>query len=410
MSNQFDNTVDNLAQLKIFYQGPIQDQLSEDLVILRAAEKMKKGWSGSQVNRPLRVRRNMGIGANSDNGLLPNIGRQTTIQAVIAAKYNYLRFGVTGPMIKASASAAGAFVKAAEFELQNGYQDLSNDLNRQYSADGTGTMATVSANAVSSVTVSITGRTSVEQALKFLDVGMVVDFLTSAGTLVAQGLTITATTGAPTALSGTITVNAPVTTSSTDIIVRSGSYNKEIQGLVYSLDGATSGSIYSAMDRGLYPALQSNVIDASSAQLTLDRLQNAFNEGLRRGGVKDANYQGIYCDYDSLRYYQKLLTPDKRYVNTVQGDGSFGQKGKFYLDFNGVPVVQDKDTMVHFVFLPEGILENWVLCDMEFADETGSMYLHQVDTDAYEVRIRYFANLFNSKPSACARLKGYISP
>ena len=28
---------------------------------------------------------------------IPKIGAQTTVQAIIAAKYNYLRFGVTGP-------------------------------------------------------------------------------------------------------------------------------------------------------------------------------------------------------------------------------------------------------------------------------------------------------------------------
>lgn len=91
MSNLFDNTVDNLAQLKNYYQGPIQDQFSQDLPVLRAAEKMKKGWSGSQVVRPLRVRRNTGIGATTDGGNLPAISRQGTVQALIAAKYNYLR-------------------------------------------------------------------------------------------------------------------------------------------------------------------------------------------------------------------------------------------------------------------------------------------------------------------------------
>jgi len=160
MANNFQSISSGLGELKNYYQGPIIDQFNEDLPVKRAAEKVKQGWNGAQVNRPLRVRRNTGIGATSDGGTLPAVGRQTTVQAVIQAKYNYLRFGVTGPMIKASASDAGSFVRAASYELEMGYQDLANDCNRQYNYDGSGTIATVSANAVASTTITITGRTS----------------------------------------------------------------------------------------------------------------------------------------------------------------------------------------------------------------------------------------------------------
>jgi len=90
MANSFQNLTSGLAELKNFYQGPIVDQFSEDCPIYRGAEKIKQGWSGLQVIRPLRVIKNQGIGAVADNGTLPSIGRQTTVQAIIAAKFNYL--------------------------------------------------------------------------------------------------------------------------------------------------------------------------------------------------------------------------------------------------------------------------------------------------------------------------------
>ena len=124
MSNQFQSISSGLAELKNYYQGPIRDQFNEEIPILRGAEKVKQGWSGYQVVRPLRVVRNQGIGATSDGGTLPAIGRQTTQQALISAKFNYLRFGVTGPMIKASASDVGSFVRSAAYELEMGYKDL----------------------------------------------------------------------------------------------------------------------------------------------------------------------------------------------------------------------------------------------------------------------------------------------
>lgn len=401
MANSFSTIANNLAQLKNYYQGPIVSQFNDELPVYRAAEKVKQGWSGQQVIRPVKVRRNQGIGAAADGGTLPAIGRQNTQQAIIAAKYNYLRFGITGPMLKASQSDVGSFVRSAAYELQEGYKDLKSDVNRQLSWDGTGTLATVSANAVSSTVITATGRESVENGIKFLEVGMVIDVL-SGSTIVVSGATISALSGTTTA---TITLDQPVTVSANDLIIRSGSNGNEIQGLLTQLDGGTS-SVFS-IDRSVYPSFQGNVISASGGQLTLDLMQQAWNEGMRRGGTK---YNAVYCDFDSLRYYQKLLVPNKRFTNTVKGDGGFAEKDKYFMDFNGVAVVPDKDCPVRMFFLDAESYKAYVLAELEFADETGSMYIAQVSADALEARVRLFMNLFCEKPSAQAALKSYISP
>lgn len=403
MANLFQNISAGLAELKNYYQGPIKDQFNEELPILRACEKVKQGWSGYQVVRPLRVRRNQGIGATSDGGTLPAIGRQTSVQATVSAKFNYLRFGITGPMIKASASDVGSFVRSAAYELEMGYKDLKSDVNRQLSWDGTGTLAKVNANTVASTTLVVKSRTGSEPALKFIDVGLVFDVYSGA-TQVAQGISVTAVSGTPTATTATLTLSAPVTVTADDIVLRSGAYGNEIQGILYSLDGATS-TIY-AVDRSAYPVYQGNYF-STVQQLTLDYLQQAYNEGLRRGGTK---YNAFYSDFDSLRMYQKLLTADKRYVNTKQGDGGFASKDTFYLEFNGVPWVPDKDCPPTILGLESEDWKNYVLAEMEFADETGSMYIAQTSADQLEVRVRYFANLFPEQPNAQFRMVGYLSP
>lgn len=405
MANQFQTISSGLGELKTYFQGPIRDQFNEELPILRGAEKVKEGWSGSEVKRPLRVRRNPGIGATSDGGNLPSIGRQTTVQATIAAKYNYLRFGVTGPMIKASASNIGSFVRAAAYELEMGYKDLKSDVNRQLSWDGTGDLAQVNANTTGSTSLVIKGRESGEPALKFVDVGLVFDIYTSAGALVQQAVTVNSLSGTPTASTATLTLNAAVTCSAGDILVRSGSFGNEISGLLYSLNDGTS-TIYS-VDRSVYPAYQSNAIGLSGGQLKLDNLQQAWNSGLVRGGAK---YKSLYSDFDSLRFYQKLLTADKRYVNTVKGDGGFAAKDQNFLEWNGLPWVADKDCPQRIFFLSDDALKMYVLAEMEFADETGSMYIAQTSSDQFEVRIRYFADLFNEQPNACAVISSYVSP
>lgn len=405
MANQFQSITTGLAELKNYYQGPIRDQFNEEVPVYRAAEKVKQGWSGFQVVRPLRVRRNQGIGATSDGGTLPSIGIQTTQQATISAKFNYLRFGITGPMIKASASDVGSFVRSAAYELEMGYKDLKSDVNRQLSWDGTGTLAQVNTTAVGSATLVIKSRTGSEPALKFVDVGTVFDVVSGGTTVVASAITVTAiTSGTPTSTTATLTLSAPVSVTANDTLIRSGSLNNEIQGLLYSLDGGTT-TIYN-INRATYPVYQGNYF-STVQQLTLDYLQQGYNSGLQRGGSK---YDAIYSDFDSLRMYQKLLTADKRYVNTVKGDGGFGNKDQSYLEFNGLPWVPDKDCPPTILGMQSDNWKMYVLAEMEFADETGTMYIAQTSADQLEVRIRFFANLFNEQPSAQFRFAGYLSP
>lgn len=405
MANQFQSISSGLAMLKNFYQGPMADQFSEDLPIFRGAEKIKEGWSGVQVIRPLRVRRNQGIGATSDGGPLPKIGKQTTQQAIISSAFNYLRFGVTGPMIKASASDIGSFVRSAAYELEMGYKDLKTDCNRQLAWNGTGTLAQMNAAVVASQSFVIAGREAVEYALKFVDIDLVFDVV-SGGVVTQSGITVTGiTAGTATSLTATISTDTPVTASQNDTLVRTGSYNQEMQGILYSMDGATT-TIYN-VNRSTFPSYQGNVLDLGQQQLTLDQMQNAYNQGLRRGG---GEYSAIYCDFDSLRMYQKLLTADKRFNNTINGDGGFAKKDKFYLDFNGIPLVPDKDSPQRIFFLEEDSFKNYVLAEMEFADETGSMMIAQTGADEFEVRVRYFAQLFNELPSGNAVVKNYTSP
>jgi hypothetical protein len=404
MSNIFQGITSGLAELKNYYQGPIISQFNDDLPIYRGAQKGKHAWSGQQVIRPLKVRRNQGIGATSDGGVLPDVGRQTTVQAIIAAKYNYLRFGVTGPMIKASQKDIGAFVRAAAFELEQGYLDLKSDVNRQLSWDGTGDLARVNAGVAASTTMVIKGREDTEPALKFVDVGLAFDVY-NGSTLIASSVEVTAISGGPNDTTATLTITPAITCSANDVLVRANSFGQEIQGLLTQLDGGTS-TVFN-VDRSLYPSTQGNVNDLNAAQLSLDEIQELQDACESRGGP---NLSALYSDFPSRRMYQKLLTADKRYVNTIKGDGGFSDKSKNYLEWNGCPWVADKDCPPRIFMLNDMSIVKYVLAEMEFADETGSMYIAQSDQDSLEVRIRMFANLFNEMPSGCGVLLDYVSP
>jgi hypothetical protein len=345
---------------------------------------------------------------------LPGVGNQTTVQATIAAKYNYLRFGLTGPMIAASKSNVGSFVRSASFELEEGYGDLKSSVNRQLSWDGTGDLARINTAAAASTSVVLKGREDTEAALKFLDVGAMVDIVTSANVMVQSGLTISAiSAGSAGTATATVTFDQAVTASANDVVIQSGSNGNEIQGLLTQLDGGTS-TVFGIV-RASYVQTQGNVVyvtsDATSSgtalPLALNYLQQAEDEAERRGG---RGVNCLYSDYVSRRYYQKLLQADKRYVSTMQGDGGFSSKDKNYLEWNGKPWVADKDCATRVLFLPDKYIEKYVLSEMAFADETGSMYIAQAENDQLEVRIRFFANLFNAKACGASVVQNYTSP
>lgn len=404
MANSFASISNAAGILKNYYAGPIVSQFNDSLPIYKGAEKGKEKWNGVQVNRPVKVRRNQGIGAVADGGVLPSIGQQTTQQAVIAAKFNYLRFGITGPMIKASQGDKGSFISIMDFEISEGLNDLKSDVNRQLSWDGTGDLATVSANAVATNVITVTGRESTEDGNKFLDIGMVIDIWNSAGTVQkASSVQITNLTGTTTA---TLTLSANVTCAATDVVIRAGSNGNEIQGLLTQLDGLTT-TVFS-IDRALYPSFQGNVIDLGGQQMTLNGLQQEFNETRRRGG--NPKISALYSDFNSERFYNKLLVADKRYIGKVKGDGTFTDVDTNYLEFAGVPWIADKDCPTRVFMLSEGTIKKYVLCELEWADESGAFYIAQTSTDQYEARLRLFANLFIDKPSANGVLRNYISP
>lgn len=414
MANTFSNVPSSVAGtfgvLKVYFQGPIIDQLNNEIPLYKIMEEGREKYNGLQVNRPLRLRRNQGVGTTSAGGLLPTIGAQTNDQAIISAKYSYLRFGVTGAMIAASKGDKGSFVDIVEYEMKSGMDDLKNSINRQLFWNGSGQIATVSANAIGSATLTITGRTAQEAALKYLDIGTPIDILSSAGVVKYSGLSVASFSGSQAALTATITLSQAVTVVSTDIIVLGNSYNNDMQGLEYTLDAVTQTSAIYGITRSTYPVFTSNVVDAANAQLSLQPLKQVYNACVQRGGKRPDT---MICDYDTERFYERLLVPDRRYPVTaakVPGDGTFSDKAMNYLEYAGCALVPDKDAPQRFYMLRRENWKKYVLNELSFAEESGAALIAQSDTDAYEARLRYFANVFCEKPSNQGLLKGYVSP
>jgi hypothetical protein len=169
--------------------------------------------------------------------------------------------------------------------------------------------------------------------------------------------------------------------------------------------------IRDSVSRSTYSQFQGNLLNMAGGQLTIDGMQTAWNQGIRRGGTGNGMYQGMIMDFDSSRFYGKLLVADRRYTNGETLDPKLWKGAKSIgLSFNNVPVMVDKDCPQRIFMIPSDVLKLVVLNELEQATESGSGLIPQTEQDSFELRFRYFSNLFNSQPSACAALYNYISP
>lgn len=405
MANQFQ-TIAVSGVLKNWYTGVVIDQFNNDIPWYNQVEKGREKFSGLQVVRALKVRRNPGIGATSDGGALPSIGNSTEVQAQISARFHYARFGLTGPLMKSAQGDKGAFVNQIEYQTTTTMEDFKNDFNRALFWDGSGKLGEVAAAAVASTVITANGRSTGEDGSKYLGdayVGMVIDIVTSGGIVEASGVTILGSTGTSTV---TLTLSAAVTVSANSLIVRANSYNLEVQGLRTSLDGGT-GTIF-GINRAIYGQYQGNLVNANGNQLTLDLMKQGWNAGRQRGGAK---YQVVFTDFETERMYEKLLVADRRFVQQkIAGDGTFASKDENFLQYGGIAMMVDKDCTRDIYMLDFKQWKKYILSDLEWCDESGSQMIVQTGVDAWELRLRYFANLFPEKPSAQVRVTGYISP
>lgn len=395
-----------LGILKNNYKGSVVTEFNDDIPLYREMEKGSEKYTGLQVVRSLKIRRNQGIGAGTDGGLMPSAGVQGNIQAQISAKFNWLRFQITAGLMKSAQNDQGAFVSGVSNEMQGGLDDLKTDVNRQMFWTGRGDLARMNAAAVASNVITVKGRTDSEQGAKYLDVYSMIDIISaSTGLPVASGVQVTAVTN-PNSAVATLTLSAAVTASANDIIVHAGALNNEIQGLGATLDAANPTSSVYGVDRSVYGIYSGNYSDLGGAQLTLGAMQNLLNEVRRRGG---GSVDLVLTDFNSEAMYNKLLVADKRYVGKVTGDGTFSDKSKSYLEWAGVPMIPDKDCPQSIYMLQRKYWKKYVLSELEWADESTEL-IPLVGVDGYEARLRLFCNVFCEKPSAEGRLLNYISP
>lgn len=378
------------AVLKEDYAPAIAEQLRNDNVLLKRIERDSESVEGKEVYVPLHTRRNVGIAARGENDTLPTAGAQGYSVAKFPVRYHYGRIEVSGPLLAASRSNKGSFVRALDAEIKGMAIDFRKDINRALYQDGLGRLATCG-------TMGSGGTTVPVDTLDYLDVDMVVAIYGSDGTQVATGRTITAID--PDSNPVTITIDgANVQTSSTDIVVRSGAYDKELHGLgaivnntgtLQNIDSSTAANRF----------WRATVLDNGGVNRTLSEvlMQTAFDSANKGGNQVSL----MICNYGVRRAYMNLLTSLKRFQSPMKLEGGFDA-----LDYNGKPLVVDPDCQSNLIyFLDESHLKFYQMNDPSWAEEDGAVLCRVSGKDAYDAYYYWYTEFGTDKRSAHAVLK-----
>jgi len=384
--------------LKEVYEGDINDQLESEKILMKRIEQSSDGVfenaGGKYVVFPLRTGRNHGISYRSENVQLADAGRQTYAQAQETLKYGYGRVYLTGPLIELARTNMQSFAVAADREMMGIKDDLSRDENRiswghfQQSALTTGIISRVTAGTGPLATVTA-------PTYGLIEPGMVIDLINSGtGLAITNGTARVVSSAVPYSTTFTVSGSPDLTTTTATVIVRTGNYSKEPNGIlglidsvgtVHNINSATAGNEY-----------WRSVVDSTTTTLT-EAAMIANCDSVRR--LSGKRISAIFASLGCRRAYFSLMTSLRRYNEPKEFSG-----GLIGLAFNyekEVPVVTDvmapPSTMVG---LTESEITKYRTKPWYFADDDGSVLKYVHNYDAWEALMKQYWQLVTHQRNA----------
>lgn len=387
------------AVTKEIYGPRIVDQLENETVLTKRIEKTSKGTEstagGKYVTFPIKVRRNHGLGYRNELEQLQAAGQQGYNSVRVPLRYGYGRVNLSGQSIELAKENYQAFAETITSEMDGLKNDIQKDTNRILWGNGLGVCATVDTTAGASNTASVGTNAD---ALHFLDLDMQIDILD------ATGVTVRASNRKITALNlatGDFTFDgAAVALTATDIVVRTGNYGREAQGLT-SLVKA-SGTLFnlSSSTEPKWASYEDNTGGALSESKMI-----AICDRLRTNGGRPSV---IMTDLGTRRAYFNLLTTQRRFTGTKTFEGGF--TGLTFSYDDDIPVVTDVDAPIGKMwFLREEDFTIYRRNPWAFDDMDGGVWKWVNGYDAYEAMMKQYWEFAISRRNTQAVMTG-ITP
>lgn len=404
--------------LKYVYGEGITNQFHDEVTTYNTFPKSDRSPKGLGYEFSIRYARAQGVGARGESQKLPDplVGKYD--KGLINPRYIYGVIRLTGPMIEAAKADVGAFVDGLSDAVDDIYQSMIVDLNRQCHGDSFGKIATLSQASDTLTTSSTTWTCTVDNDLgtQYMQEGMLVDYFD--GTSVDQSSVASRISSVdPVAKTcemefndGTYKTNHPNSTFAGYTIVaeavpdaatmvkmgtRDASFATtdtayEMMGLLGIYDDSTLIATFENIAVATYPKWKANILSSSGVnrELTLNLMLQACDLSRIVSGKR---IKRMRMGLGQRRKYANLLLPDVRFQPSVLKGGY--ETLTFAGGDGSVELFIDPVTQPNRIFCePEGIIQKYEMTPIGWGNLDQQMHWRS-GYDEWDQFLRIYTNL-----------------
>lgn len=389
------------AVTKLGY-GDIHEQLDSYLVALNLVKSgsQKLDFGGKEARFAVHVGRNQGIGARNEGEDLPDAGQNKDAYAALFLKYQYGRIQGTGQVFEQVETNPQAFVDWMSREVDTMADSLNRDLNRQVYGDGTGTLATLTADKAATTTMVV-------DSVQWLEEDFMIDVLTLAtlgNPTPTRGNSALLTITAIDPTTNTVTFSGGTLTALTgSVVVRAGAtannWKKEWEGLGLIVSQA---STLHGIAPGTVSKWKAGYVQNSVGTLT-ELAMNKLVQGVFQKGAKITD---ILTTYGVANAYWNALQGLRQFSGGEVTKGGVTLP-VFQSLMGNLPITCDFAAPTGTLY---GINKQELFIhqrhDWKWLDRTGNMWQQVTNKDVFTATMYKYSNIGVTRRNAFGKLTG----
>jgi hypothetical protein len=435
MPGQYHDLTSIQDQLKNVYGEGLKAQFADERTTYNQFGKSERKPSGFGYVFGMRYARAQGVGARRESELLPEPVAGKYDQGTIKPKFVYGVLRLTGPAIESAKGNTAAFVDGLADAVDDIYQSLINDLNRQSCGDGFGLLGTLSATSDALTTSATTWTITLNNDLgcRRLIPGMVVDFYQTTAidqSSVASRIATVDFIGKTAEMEpneGTFKATHPIvaarsytiatdTVASGSFVVRSGAREAthatsnvpvEITGLDGIYDDGTLLATFENITVANFPQWRANILhnSGSNRELTLELMLQALDLTRTQSGF---SVKTMRMGLGQRRKYANILLPDVRFAPTELRGGY--ETLTFAGGDGSVKMVIDPDLSPNKIYCePDGVIQKYEMTPLGWGNL--DQQIHQrAGYDEWDQFLRVYTNLGAEQRNCLTLVKDLVEP
>lgn len=399
--------------LKTYYLPPMQKLFNTQTILWDRLERNTKfNVEGKNFTIPIHYARHAqaGSGRAGTGAVLPRKDHQKFDNAIVPSAYIYTTIEVEGPVIRATKSDKGSFVRVIRSEVEGATESTRRSLNRQANGDGRDALGFYKTGASAGVGTMDDGR---GHPLVYFQQGnpTVVDLIDGADNSTKLDDSVTVTVTDENALdfdfayaSGTIDAAA---TAASDYWVLEDTLGFQMTGLraiINNVDPPLLPGGLHGLPVASKPWWKSQIVgdNADPQDLRFALLNRVISKTAQNTPSGKEDIKFILTSYAGENTYYELAANERMAVNTMVLDGGF--EG---VEFSGIPIVVDPEHWVgYYSFIVPDALRICQMADIDWMEDGGDVLRVKPGYDAYEGALFGYMNLATTKRNSLGELRG----